>query len=52
MSDNPNLEKYKSAIHATAKAIARNNISEKREKFDKISKNNASRILFYHPCLL
>jgi cobaltochelatase CobT len=38
MSDNPNLEKYKSAIHATAKAIARNNISEKREKFDKISK--------------
>ena len=38
MSDNPNLEKYKSAIHATAKAIARNSISEKREKFDKISK--------------
>ena len=38
MADNPNLEKYKSAIHATAKAIARNDISEKREKFDKISK--------------
>ena len=38
MADNPNLEKYKSAIHATAKAIARNSISEKREKFDKISK--------------
>jgi cobaltochelatase CobT len=38
MADNPNLEKYKSAIHATAKAIARNSINEKREKFDKISK--------------
>ena len=38
MSDNLKLEKCKSAIHATAKAIARNSISEKREKFDKISK--------------
>ena len=38
MADNSNLEKYKSAIHATAKAIARNSISERRAKFDKISK--------------
>ena len=38
MADHPNLEKYKTAIHSTAKAIARSNFGEKREKFDKISK--------------
>ncbi len=38
MADHPNLEKYKNAIHSTAKAIARSNFKEKREKFDKISK--------------
>ena len=38
MADRPNLEKYKTAIHSTAKAIARSSFGEKREKFDKISK--------------
>ena len=38
MTDRPNLEKYKTAIHSTAKAIARSSFGEKREKFDKISK--------------
>ena len=38
MSENSKLEKYKSAIHSTAKAIARTTIKEKREKFDKISR--------------
>ena len=38
MADRPNLEKYKTAIHSTAKAIARSSFSEKREKFDRISK--------------
>ena len=38
MADRPNLEKYKTAIHSTAKAIARSSFREKREKFDKISK--------------
>ena len=38
MADHPNLEKYKTAIHSTAKAIARSNLKEKREKFDKIAK--------------
>ena len=38
MADRPNLEKYKIAIHSTAKAIARSSFCEKREKFDKISK--------------
>ena len=38
MADHPNLEKYKTAIHSTAKAIARSSFGEKREKFDKISK--------------
>ncbi len=38
MADQSNIEKYKSAIHSTARAIARSNFKEKREKFDKISK--------------
>ncbi len=38
MVDRPILEKYKTAIQSTAKAIARSNFNEKREKFDKISK--------------
>ena len=38
MSENSKLEKYKSAIHSTAKAIARTTIKEKKEKFDKISR--------------
>ena len=38
MADRPNIEKYKTAIHSTAKAIARSSFGEKREKFDKISK--------------
>ena len=38
MPDRPNLEKYKTAIHSTARAIARSSFSEKKEKFDKISK--------------
>jgi len=38
MADHPNLEKYKTAIHSTAKAIARSNLKEKREKFEKITK--------------
>ena len=38
MADHPNLEKYKTAIHSTAKAIARNDLREKKEKFDKIPK--------------
>ena len=38
MADRPNLEKYKTAIHSTAKAIARSSFGEKKEKFDKISK--------------
>ena len=38
MADHPNLEKYKTAIHSTAKAIARSSLKEKREKFEKISK--------------
>ena len=38
MTDRPNLEKYKTAIHSTAKEIARSSFGEKREKFDKISK--------------
>ncbi len=38
MTDHPNLEKYKTAILSTAKAIARTSIGEKKEKFDKISK--------------
>ena len=38
MADRPNLEKYKTAIHSTAKAIARSSFGEKTEKFDKISK--------------
>ncbi len=38
MADRPNLEKYKTAIHSTSKAIARSSFNEKREKFDRISK--------------
>ena len=38
MADHPNLEKYKTAIHSTAKAIARSNLKEKKEKFEKITK--------------
>ena len=38
MSDNTNLDKYKAAIHSAAKAIARSNFKEKKEKFEKISK--------------
>ena len=36
MADHPYLEKYKTAIHSTAKAIARSSFGEKKEKFDKI----------------
>ena len=38
MADRPNLDKYRTAIHSTAKAIARNSFNEKKEKFEKISK--------------
>jgi cobaltochelatase CobT len=38
MSNNSKLEKFKTAIHSTAKAIARSNLQEKKEKFEKISK--------------
>ncbi|MAK12167.1 MAG: cobalamin biosynthesis protein CobT [Candidatus Pelagibacter sp.] len=38
MADQPVLDKYKTAIHSTAKAIARSSLNEKKEKFDKISK--------------
>ncbi|MEK9958876.1 MAG: cobalamin biosynthesis protein CobT [Pelagibacteraceae bacterium] len=51
MTNNPKLEKFKSAIHSTAKAIARSSLQEKKEKFDKIappkilSTDNADEIL-------
>ena len=38
MADHSSLEKYRTAIQCTAKAIARSSFGEKREKFDKISK--------------
>ena len=38
MSNNSKLEKFKTAIHSTAKAIARSNLQEKKEKFEKINK--------------
>ena len=38
MPENSKIEKYKTAIHSTAKAIARTNLKEKKEKFDKIAK--------------
>ncbi len=38
MPENSKIEKFKTAIHSTAKAIARTNLKEKKEKFDKIAK--------------
>jgi cobaltochelatase CobT len=38
MSENSKIEKYKSAIHSTAKAIARSSINEKKDKFEKINR--------------
>ena len=34
---NNNLEKIKNALQSTAKALARKNIKEKKEKFNKIN---------------
>ena len=35
MADRPNLEKYKTAIHSTAKAIARSSFGEKKKNLIK-----------------